>query len=332
MQAQHKGWGYSAGVNDEESCGEGLSQFLTVQFQISIGQGQSRQLRQLQRLAQQFAAGEQPRVNRVRWNHTLWLPHRLCEFDSAIRGQWPRHGWLAAVHLLSVSAARFLDPVSIVGAAPGLDSSNNPIGGSCLRGVYRNLTGDTSDPFPYFAGLLAAAFPPDQVSSIPGSNGDDPWPLGSLSFVGAKNTWGHDEINDIISKGGTYPDGIYLALEGFSKNIVAGAVPTLPTIAFGGVTAVPSATPPAIFYQSSNPKVPQRIMFAYDVKFAQPLGTFPTSGETPAAVSSSINVLTKPFPAATEFFFLAGADPYFTNVVKIPATPRRSMCPGSART
>ena len=35
MEAQPKGWGYSAGVGDEEA----LSQFFTVQFQISIGQG-----------------------------------------------------------------------------------------------------------------------------------------------------------------------------------------------------------------------------------------------------------------------------------------------------
>ena len=45
---------------------------------------------------------------------------------------------------------------------------------------------------------------------------DDPWPLGALSFVGAKNNWGKDEISDIIAKGGTYSDGFYLALDGFS--------------------------------------------------------------------------------------------------------------------
>lgn len=321
MQAQHKGWGYSAGVKDEESCGEALSQFLTVQFQISIGQGANPVY---YGSSNAWLNSSLPASNpaSTEFDGTTHYGSRTDYVNSTLpfAGNGPGTGGsLLFIYYLFQQLG--FSASSIVGAAPGLDSSNNLIGGSCLRGVYRNLTGDTSDPFPYFAGLLAAAFPPDQVSSIPGSNGDDPWPLGSLSFVGAKNTWGHDEINDIISKGGTYPDGIYLALEGFSKNIVAGAVPTLPTIAFGGVTAVPSATPPAIFYQSSNPKVPQRIMFAYDVKFAQPLGTFPTSGETPAAVSSSINVLTKPFPAATEFFFLAGADPYFTNVVKDPGNP-----------
>ena len=162
----------------------------------------------------------------------------------------------------------------IIGNAPGLDSSGNPIDGACLRGVYQNLTGDISDPFPYFASLLAAAYPPDQVSSIPGPNTDDPWPLGSLSFLGAKNIWGYDEITDIIAKGGTYTDGFYLALDGFSQNIVGGTLPSLPTIAFGGVKAALSATPPTVTYQSTNPKVPQQILFAYDVNFAQPLGTF----------------------------------------------------------
>ncbi len=37
MEAQQKGWGYSSGIGDEESCGEALSLFLTVQFQLSHG-------------------------------------------------------------------------------------------------------------------------------------------------------------------------------------------------------------------------------------------------------------------------------------------------------
>ena len=36
MLAQHKGWGYSNGVRNEESCGEALSLFLTVQFQLRM--------------------------------------------------------------------------------------------------------------------------------------------------------------------------------------------------------------------------------------------------------------------------------------------------------
>ena len=37
MQGQGKGWGFLPGVNNEESCGEGLSLFLTQQFELSQG-------------------------------------------------------------------------------------------------------------------------------------------------------------------------------------------------------------------------------------------------------------------------------------------------------
>ncbi len=62
--------------------------------------------------------------------------------------------------------------------------------------------------------------------------------------------------------------------------------------------------------------------------FANPLGAFPTMGETPAAVNSGITVLGKGMPAATEFFFTAGAAPYFTNVVPSdPANPTQLNVP-----
>jgi hypothetical protein len=328
MLAQHRGWGFSSGVNDEESCGEALSLFLNVQFQLSIGLGAS------------LGTNGSP---------AAWLNSSLpagnpksTEFDGTTHygarqdyvnatlpfpGNGPGTGCSLLFLYYLFHQLGFAIP-DIIAAAPGLDSSNNPLGGSCLRGVYRNLTGgDTSDPFPYFAGLLAAAFPPGQVAALSGPNPDDPWPLGSLSFVGAKNTWGHDEINDIIAHGGTYPDGFYLALDGFNQDILGGLQPSIPTIAFGGCTTALSATPPTVSYQSLNPKVPQQILFAYDVNFAQPLGAFPASGETPAAVAAAIGVLGKPFPATTEFFFLAGANPYFTNVVKDPADPTKLTVP-----
>jgi hypothetical protein len=326
MAAQDRGWGYSNGVGNEESCGEALSLFLLTQFQISIGD------------AGLISTG----------SGSAWLNTSLpasnpasTEFDGTnhfgARADWinsvepffgngPATGCALLFLYYLFHQLGFTIP-QIVAAAPGVDSSNNVIGGSCLHGVYRNLTGDNTDPFPYFASLLDARFPPNLVSAIPGPNRDDPFPLGSLSFIGAKNTWGHDEINDIISNGGSYPDGVYLALEGFSRNIVGGALPTSPLIAFGGATAVPSTTSPAVFYSSSNLKAPQQILFAYDAFFANPLGAFPASGETPAAVTSSINVLGANFPATTEFFFLAGADPYFTNVVQDPSDPTKLTVP-----
>ena len=331
MLAQHKGWGYSNGADDEESCGEALSLFLTVQFQLSQGLGTT------------WLMNGTP---------STWLNTSLpasnpasTEFDSTgqfggpstgthygarqdyvgsvkpFAGNGPATGCCMAFLYYLFHQLQFTSIPQIIAAAPGVDSSNNVIGGSCLKGVYQNLTGDDSDPFPYFASLLAAAYPPDQVASIPGPNVDDPWPLGSLGFVGAKNTWGKDEITDVIDKGGTYPDGFLVALDGFSLNVLGGTLPSVPTIAFQGVTTALSATTPDIFHQSANPNVPQQILFAYDVLFANPLGTFPTTGEIPAEVDTGITVLGKGLPATTEFFFTASAAPYFTNVVPDPANP-----------
>ena len=329
MLSQRKGWGYSEGFGDEESCGEGLSLFLTTQFQIAngltgiglINNGAPDAWLNTSLPASNPASTEFDGPGNFGPAGTHYGSR--ADYVNSIKG-WAGNGPATGCAILFLyylyHQLGFSIP-AIIAAAPGLDSSGNPIGGQCLRMVYQNLTGDTSDPFPYFASLLAAAYPPNQVSSIagslPGPNTDDPWPVGFLSFVGAKNTWGKDEINNIIgtNTGGTYTDGFYLALDGFSLNIVGATHPSIPTIAFGGVTAGLSATLPNILHQSNNPTIPQQIQFAYDVNFSNPLGSFPSTGETPAAVNSSINVLSTSFPAATEFFFLAGADPYFTNVI-----------------
>ena len=50
-------------------------------------------------------------------------------------------------------------------------------GASTLAGVYKNLTGDTGDPFPLFKQLLDDAFPSETSSAVLGPNFDDPWPL-----------------------------------------------------------------------------------------------------------------------------------------------------------
>ncbi len=325
MDSQHKGWGYTALGGSEQSCGEGLSLFLTTQFQIAnnVNQGSllnngapdawlNTSLPASNPQSTEFdAKGKFGPAGTHYGSRTDYVNSTLPE-----AGNGPGTGCSILFIYYLYHQLGFSIP-AIIAAAPGLNSSGLPNDGASLRGVYQNLTGDTSDPFPYFAALLAAAYPPDQdqAASIPGPNTDDPWPLGSLSFLGAKNTWGQDEITDIISQGGTYTDGFYLALNGFSQNIVAGVEPNVPNIAFGGVTAELSAKQPNIIYQSANPKVPQQITFAYDVTFTkQQLGTFAPT-ETPAAVNSSIDVLGAPFPAATEFFFVEGADPYFTNVV-----------------
>jgi hypothetical protein len=199
---------------------------------------------------------------------------------------------------------------AIIAAAPGANHA-----ATCLRGVYQNLTNDPGDPFPFFAELLNTAFPPGQPATLPSPNPDNPWPIGILSFWGVKNTWGHDEVKDILTAGGgVYLTGFWVMLEGFNQQVVGGATPTNPAVAFTGVTTTPDGAGPA--YETTNPYVPQRIRFPYDVDFAGTvLGAFPASGETPAAVTTSLELLGASFPATTEFFFIAGGDPYFTNVL-----------------
>ena len=67
----------------------------------------------------------------------------------------------------------------IIAKAPGISHASN-----CLRGVYRNLTGDDGDPFPFFKELLDKNFPRNQVSTIPGPNPDNPYPLGAWGGLG----------------------------------------------------------------------------------------------------------------------------------------------------
>ena len=331
MLAQDKGWGYSNGVGNEESCGEALSLFLTVQFQLSQGLGTTWLMNGTPSTwlntslpASNPASTEFDSTGQFGGPSTGTHYGSRQDYVGSVKpwaGNGPATGCCMAFLYYLFHQLQFTSIPQIIAAAPGVDSSNNVIGGSCLKGVYKNLTGDDSDPFPYFASLLAVAYPPDQVANIPGPNVDDPWPLGGLSYVGAKNIWGKDEITDVIGKGGTYSDGFLLALDGFSLNVLGATTPSVPTIAFQGVTTGLSATLPNIFHQSDNPNVPQQILFAYDVLFANPLGAFPATGETPAAVNSGITVLGKGIPATTEFFFTAGAAPYFTNVVPDPANP-----------
>ncbi len=116
---------------------------------------------------------------------------------------------------------------------------------------------------------------------------------------------------------GSFYSGCWLALDGFNRQVAGSATPVLPTVAFAGTTTSPN--PQGAKYQSTNPAVPQRILFPYDVHFtAATEGAFPASDETPAAVASKITILGQELDANTEFFFTSGADPYFTNVQSNP--------------
>lgn len=337
MQRQNKGWGYlpGPGVTNENSCGEGLSLFLTQQF--ALGQG----------FPNPYTDFTTPTAN-------TWLNTSLPASDSnstrfydknttspgfdygsradyvnstrPYQGNGPGTGCsVLFIYYLFHQLGFTIN--QIIAAAPGYTGGAlNAI--APLRGVYNNLTGDNSDPFPFFKQLLDVAYPENVVSSIPGTNPDDPWPLASFQYWGVKNTFGKDEVSDLIaSSSGLYANGFSLALDGFNRQVLGGATPTTPTISFAGTSCRPSA-PPTVIFQFADPKIPQRVLFNYDVHFdGSALAAFPASGETPEPGNASIGVLGQTFPTQTEFFFVAGADPDFSNVLPNPSDPSKQNPP-----
>ena len=299
MNTQGKGWygGTWTKNGNEGSAGEGLSRFLGAQFLLLNGQT-------LADLGGYDIAWT--------WLKSATRDDYVNHVDGTKNGFVPECGCAVLfIYYLFVQLGFSID--QIVGA-----------GADQLAGVYANLTGDTSDPFPYFQQMLAVAFP--GTSAITAGNLDNPYPLGTLSYVGVKNTYGKDEVTDIVDNaGGKYPYAFWLALDGFNRQVAGSATPALPTIAFAGCTTSPN--PEGTEYQSANPYVPQRISFPYDAHFtAATEGAFPASDETPAAVASKITVLGKELDANTEFFFTSGADPYFTNVQANP-DPKKENAP-----
>ena len=112
MAAQDKGWGYSNGVGDEESCGEALSLFLTVQFQISQGLGTNWLMNGTPSTwLNTSLLGKQSVIDRIRLHrsvrrtvdgHALRLATGLYRQRKALCGQRSGDGLLHGVPLLSV--------------------------------------------------------------------------------------------------------------------------------------------------------------------------------------------------------------------------------------
>ena len=178
-----------------------------------------------------------------------------------------------------------------------------------------------------FASLLAAAYPPDQVSSIPGPNTDDPWPIGSPELLSAPRTPGAPTRSTTSSpRGGPTPTASTWRWTASAETS-------------GGTTSIPPDHRLRRRYgralrHAANRYLPEpqsQGPAADPVRLRRQLCAaardLPGNGETPAAVNSSINVLGTAFPATTEFFFLAGADPYFTNVVNDPTGPTNVSVP-----
>ncbi|KAF9369523.1 hypothetical protein CPB97_003539, partial [Podila verticillata] len=205
-------------------------------------------------------------------------------------------------------------------------------GAVTLAGVYSNLTGDLGNPFPFFSRLLGNAFP-DKSTITSGPNFDNPFPLGLLSFWVDKNTFGRDEVQDIIDiQSGLISNAFWLVLEGFSVNSfnalnIAIPTPTGSFLGLGGVSILNTpataggnapGSPIAQFEDPSSLTVPQRIRFSFDIKFTN-LSAFPKSGGNPVLgeLDAKATVGGDNLPgatAATLFELLGGADPYFTNI------------------
>jgi hypothetical protein len=147
MLAQNKGWFASDGSN-EGSAGEGLSRFLSTEFLIQRSLGWS-----------------MPGFDTARFWLNSTRPDFVNNIDQHDHAPDEKSGCATLfIYYLSYQLGYDLRRV-IAAAAP------------TLAGVYRNLTGDSADPFPAFKGMLDSAFPPGTTAVVPGPNPDNPYPL-----------------------------------------------------------------------------------------------------------------------------------------------------------
>jgi len=153
MLAQNKGW-FAADGSNEGAAGEGLSRFLATEFLVQSGLGST--------MSGFETAG-------------LWLNSDRLDFvnniDEHDHAPDAKSGCATLfIYYLSYELGYSIQRI-VAAAAP------------TLAGVYRNLTGDSADPFPKFKQLLDQAFPrtkPDGTPItwvIPGPNPDNPYPL-----------------------------------------------------------------------------------------------------------------------------------------------------------
>jgi hypothetical protein len=147
-------------------------------------------------------------------------------------------------------------------------------------------------------------------------------PLGSVAFWVDKDTFGKDEVQDVISaNGGLWENAFWLVVEGFSKTTfnamhITTPVPTGPFANIPGVTISQNGV---IDYENAaQPDEQQRIRVGFDITFtSQALSHFPSSNSQTYALSAFLaadGTKIETTDASTLFELVAGADPYFTNV------------------
>lgn len=197
-----------------------------------------------------------------------------------------------------------------------------------LASCYHALTGDSSDPFPIFAGLIASAYPAGTPGTLPGPNPENPFPIAEVQFYIQKNTYGKDETQDIINTlGGLVNEAFWVVITGFSQQSFQSlAITVAPfTGSFAalqtnnrGVLITPNPAG-AQFENGVNSTTPQTIRIPFDITFSNPIiAQFPSTGVSPPYVLSttltSNGATVTNSQASTIFELIAGADPYFSNV------------------
>ncbi len=144
-------------------------------------------------------------------------------------------------------------------------------------------------------------------------------PTGSVEFWVDKNTFGWDEVQDIIGKsGGLVPKAFWLVVDGFSKdsfNALNAAV-GVPSGAFASLHGVAITQNPDIdFENGADPSAQQRIRIPFDITFTDPHQS-DFNGST-YVLNSWLTLNGNKVPStdtSTQFELLAGADPYFSNI------------------
>ena len=313
MLAQGGGWFAPDGTN-EQSSGEGLSHFLNQQFEIGDGRpaglafNADRWLNSSLPTSDPSSSRFGPAPGNYDYGARFDYVNNILEYDHS---NSPASG-CSVLFLWYLFAQLGYSTSQIVQAAA-----------PTIGAVYRNLTGDNVDPFPFFKLLLDNAYPPTSASAIPGPDRDNPFPLALVSFWVDKNTFGKDEVLDVqATHAGRFPNAFWLVIEGLSANqfnALGVSVPAF-TGAFAGAATITRSALPIDFEDPSRPDRQQRIRIAYDITFSSSaLTSFPDAGEDPILLELdgriTINGSTPPnASAATIFELTAGADPYFTNI------------------
>ncbi len=144
----------------------------------------------------------------------------------------------------------------------------------------------------------------------------------TLEFWVDKNTFGKDEVSDIIAdihSNGTVHNAFWLVVDGFNLNTLGAATPSLSgqfdNLTANGITITPGTAGVQYELGISNQFTPQRVRFPFDITFTS-TDAFPVTGANPITelLSGEITIDGNTLNAETAFELTAAADPYFTNV------------------